>query len=171
MNEGDELVKKNTYAVLNNILNILPPYGKSLSTRGKLAAKVLKSCGENLKISSDVNIYNPQNVIVGNSVYIGYNTYLGGGEIILADQVIIGPFCSIVAGNHTMKDESYRFGPYDYGKIEIGRGTWLGSHCVITSNVKIGKGCIIAAGSVVTKDIEDFSVVGGVPAKLIKKVK
>lgn len=164
-------MKKNTYAVLNNILNVLPPYGKSLANRGKLARKVLNDCGENLKISSNVNIYNPQNVSVGKNVYIGYNTYLGGGEIRLEDEVIIGPFCSIVAGNHTMKNESYRFGPYDYGKIEIGRGTWLGSHCVITSNVKIGKGCIVAAGSVVTKDIEDFSVVGGVPAKLIKKVK
>jgi len=163
-------MKKTTYAFLNNILNVLPPYGKALSIRGKLAIKVLNNCEGNLKISSNVNIYNPKNVMVGKNVYIGYNTYLGGGEIILEDEVIIGPFCSIVAGNHTMKNESYRFGEYQYGSIKIGRGTWLGSHCVITSNVKIGKGCLVAAGSVVTKNVEDFSVVAGVPAKVIKKL-
>lgn len=164
-------MNKSTYAFFNNILNIFPPYGTSLSWRGKLAKKVLRECGDNLKLSSNVNIYNPQNVIVGKNVYIGYNTYVGGGKVYLDDEVIIGPFCSIVAGNHTMKSDSYRFGPYEFGEISIGRGTWLGSHCTITSNVKIGKGCLIAAGSVVTKDVEDHSVVGGVPAKLIKKTK
>jgi maltose O-acetyltransferase len=100
-------------------------------------------------------------------VYIGYNTYIGGGEVFLDDEVIIGPFCSIVAGNHTLKDGSYRYGPYEYGTISIGRGTWLGSHVTVASNVKIGKGCCIAAGSVVVADVEDNAVYGGVPAKRI----
>ena len=155
---------------MNNLLNILPPYGKALDLRGRLAQRVLKRCGKRLRISSNVNIYNPQNVTIGDHVYIGFNTYIGGGDVVLADQVIIGPFCAIVAGDHTMKDGSYRYGPYAYGRIEIGRGTWLGSHVTITSNVKIGKGCLIAANSVVVKDVEDFSVVGGVPARLLKKV-
>lgn len=158
------------YAFLNNCLNILPPHGKALDLRGKLARRYLKSCGQRLRISGQVNIYNPQRVSVGDHVYIGFNTYIGGGEVFLDDQVIIGPFCAIVAGNHTMKDESYRYGPYDFGSIHIGRGTWLGAHVTITNNVRIGKGCLIAAGSVVTKDVEDFSIVGGVPAKFIKKV-
>jgi len=46
---------------------------------------------------------------------------------------------------------------------------WIASNCVITANTKIGKGSVVAAGSVVTKDVEPYSVVGGVPAKLIKK--
>ncbi|MHB0912217.1 MAG: acyltransferase [Armatimonadota bacterium] len=130
----------------------------------------LQTSGRNLKISSNVNIYNPQNMHVGDNVYIGYNCYFGGGDIFLDDEVIIGPFCTIVAGNHTMKNGSYRFGPYSYGTIRIGRGTWLGANSVITSDVSIGKGCLIAAGSVVTKDIPDFTIVGGVPAKPIRKV-
>lgn len=163
-------MNRSVYSFFNNLLNILPPYGQSLDFRGKLASKVLKETGERLRISANVNIYNPQNVSIGDHVYIGYNTYIGGGEVRLDDQVIIGPFCSIAAGNHTMKDQSYRYGPYVYGKIHVGRGTWLGSHVTITNNVTIGKGCLIAAGSVVTKDVEDFSIVGGVPATFIKKV-
>jgi len=163
-------VKRNTYSLLNNFMNLLPPYGKSLSRRGKLAKKVLKKCGENLKISANVNIYNPENVICGDHVYIGYGSYIGGGQVQLDNQVMIGPYCSIVAGNHTLKDESYRFGPYDFGSIHIGEGTWLGSHCVITNNVTIGKCCLIAAGAIVTRNLPDYSVAAGVPAKVIKTI-
>ena len=131
----------------------------------------LKGCGRNLKISANVNIYNPQNLTVGDSVYIGYNCYFGGGEIVLEDEVIIGPFVTVVAGNHTLRGGSYRFGPYESGYIRIGRGAWLCTNTVVTSGVTIGKGCLVAAGSVVTKDVpRDFSVVGGVPAKIIKTV-
>jgi maltose O-acetyltransferase len=158
-------MKKIVYAILNNLLSIFPPFGLFLKVRGVLSSLVLKKCGQNLKVSSFVNIYNPQRVSMGHNVYIGYCTYLGNGDITLADEVIIGPFCVLSAGNHSIKNGSYRFGEYQYGSISIGKGTWLGAHCVVTSNVKIGQGCLIAAGSVVTKDVNDFSIVGGVPAK------
>jgi maltose O-acetyltransferase len=164
-------MNKSFFAFLNNCLNLFPPYGMALDWRGRLANKVLKKSGERLRISSNVNIYNPDRVSVGSHVYIGFNTYIGGGDVCLEDEVMIGPFCAIVAGNHTMKNDSYRYGEYDYGTIKIGRGTWLGAHVTVTSNVRIGKGCLIAAGSVVTKDVEDFSVVGGVPAQLINRNK
>lgn len=158
------------YALLNNLLNVLPGFGTALSWRGWLARMALHRCGRNLKISSNVNIYNPQNMTVGDSVYIGYCCYFGGGEIVLEDEVIIGPFVTVIAGNHSMRDGSYRFGPYKFGRIHVGRGTWLCANTVIVSDVTIGKGCLVAAGSVVTKDVPDYSVVGGVPAKLIKVV-
>lgn len=161
-------MKYKTYCILQNLLNVFPANGKYIAKRGRLAEKVVKSSGGNLRLSSRVNIYNPEKLTVGKNVYIGYNSYIGGGDVFLDDEVIIGPFCSIVAGNHTMKDGSYRYGPYDYGRIEIGRGTWLGSHVVITNNVTIGKGCLIAAGSVVTKNLPDFVIAGGVPAKILK---
>ncbi len=164
-------MNRTLYAALNNILDMLPPFGLALRIRGRLAEFVLKKHGKFLKISKNVNIYNPSKVSVGDGVYIGFNTYLGGGEIYLDDEVIIGPFCSIVAGNHTMKDGSFRFGPYEFGTINIGRGTWLGSHVTITNNVKIGKGCLIGANSVVIQDVDDYSFVAGVPAKKIKDLR
>lgn len=136
-----------------------------------MVSKFLPVCGKNLKLASRVNIYDPSMLSCGDNVYIGYNTYIGGGEVFLDDEVIIGPFCCIVAGNHTSKDESYRFGPYQSGRIEIGKGTWLGAHATITANVKIGRGCVIAANAVVTKDVPDYTMVGGVPAKFIKSTK
>jgi maltose O-acetyltransferase len=161
-------LNRSLYGLLNNLLNVLPGIGRAVVLRGWLARAALKHCGRKLKISSNVSIFNPQNVTVGNDVYIGPNCYFGGGEIVLEDEVSIGPFVTIAAGNHTMRDGSYRFGPYQFGRIHVGRGTWICANVVITSDVTIGKGCLVAAGSVVTKDVADHSVVGGVPAKLIR---
>lgn len=161
-------MNKAVYSFLNNCLDILPPYGSALDLRGRLARGFLRQSGERLRISSRVNIYEPGNVRVGNHVYIGYNTYLGAGEITLEDEVVIGPFCVLAAGNHTRQDRSFRYGPYEYGTITVGRGSWLGAHVTITAGVTIGPGCLIAAGSVVTEDVPADSVVGGVPGRVLK---
>lgn len=60
-------------------------------------------------------------------------------------------------------------GMFGHGDIIVGSDVWIGDSAVITSGVKIGHGAIIASNSVVTKDVEPYSIVGGVPAKLIKK--
>ncbi len=158
------------FAFILNLMNVLPAKGRSLAWRGRWAARFLDQAGTNLKLSSHVNIYFPSRLACGNHVYIGYGTYLGGGDIVLDDEVIIGPYCCIVAGNHTMRDGSYRFGAYDHGSIRIGRGTWLGSHVTVTEGVSIGRGCLVAANSVVTRSVPDFTVVGGVPARNIRSV-
>jgi maltose O-acetyltransferase len=163
-------LNSSVYALLNNLLNVLPGFGRAVVVRGWLARTALKRCGKQLRISSNVNIFNPQNMTVGDNVYIGPSCYFGGGEIVLEDEVNIGPFVTVAAGKHTMRDGSYRFGPYEYGRIHVGRGTWLCASTVITSGVTIGKGCLVAAGSVVTKDVPDYSMVGGVPAKLIETI-
>lgn len=58
---------------------------------------------------------------------------------------------------------------YSKGKIVIEEDVWIGSNSVILSGIKIGRGSIIGAGSVVTKDVEEYSIMGGNPAKLLKK--
>jgi maltose O-acetyltransferase len=158
------------FALGLNMMNLLPGKGRALSLRGRWASRFLATSGENLKLSGQVNVYYPERLHCGDHVYIGYGTYIGGGDVFLDDQVVIGPYCCIVAGNHTMKDESYRFGPYASGTIRIGRGSWLGAHVTVTSGVTIGRGCLIAANSVVTRDVPDLAILGGVPAKPIVRI-
>jgi len=55
------------------------------------------------------------------------------------------------------------------GRVHIGEGTWLGTNVVIVGNISVGKQCVIGANSVVTKDIPDYSVAVGIPAKVIKR--
>ena len=147
---------------------LVPNYGWGIRFRGMWLQIVLKHSGKRLKVSSLVNVYNPARLSVGDNVYIGHGSYIGDGDIRLDSEVVIGPFCSISAGNHLFKDNSVRFGGYEYRPVRIGRGTWLGSHVTVTAGVEIGKGCLIAAGSVVTEDIPDGVVAGGVPAKKIR---
>ena len=113
------------YLFLNNLLNLLPGVGRANTLRGWLAGMALQHCGRKLQISSGVNIFDAKKVTVGDNVYIGCNCYFGGGTIVLEDEVSIGPGVTLAAGKHTMLRGSYRFGPYDYGHIHVGRGTWL----------------------------------------------
>ena len=154
-----------SYSLLMHLADLLPLKGKSIAIRGKILSKFAGRCGSNLRLGRGVKVYTPENLAIGSSVYIGHETYVGGGSVTLEDEVIIGPFCCIAAGNHTKKDGSYRFGQYDFGVIRIGRGTWLGAHVTITSGVTIGHGCLVAAGSVVTKSFGNHCKIGGVPAK------
>lgn len=138
--------------------------------RGKLYEPFLKKVGDNFKIASQAMIFNPNGLEVGDNVYIGFNSYLGQGEVSLEDEVLIGNFVSITASNHLRKDNSYRFGGFQAKKISIGKGTWIGANSCILAGVNIGSGCLVAAGSVVTKDFEENILIGGIPAKVIKYI-
>ena len=138
--------------------------------RGKLYEPYLKSFGKNFKVGSQAYIFNPNGLEVGDDVYIGFNTYLGQGSVKLENEVLIGNFVSITASNHLMKGDSFRFGGFKAETITIGYGTWVGAQSAITAGVNIGKSCLVAAGSVVTKSVEDRIVVGGIPAKKLMSI-
>eukprot|EP01156_Anaeramoeba_ignava_P018333 Anaeramoba_ignava/a91425_4.p1 GENE.a91425_4~~a91425_4.p1 ORF type:complete len:162 (-),score=3.75 a91425_4:220-705(-) len=143
------------------------PFGDSM--RGKIWKPYIKQCGKNFKVASNAYIYNPNGLVVGDNVYIGFCTYLGQGEIILENEVIIGNHVSITASNHLRNNESYRFGGYESKTITIGSGSWIAAHSCVLAGSKIGNGCLVAAGSIVTnKCFENNLVIAGIPAKKIK---
>lgn len=84
---------------------------------------------------------------------------------------MIGSYVVIHSGDHVFDriDISMNRQGHSEGKIIIGNDVWIGSNAVITKRVTIGDHSIIRAGAVVTKDVDAFSIVGGVPAKLIRK--
>lgn len=75
-----------------------------------------------------------------------------------------------ICPTHDIGLSDKRAGRATYYGIGVGEGTWIGGRSTILPGVNIGKGCIIAAGSVVTKDVPDNTMVGGVPAKQIKEL-
>ena len=87
------------------------------------------------------------------------------GGIEFGDGVCIAPGLRIAAINH---DFNERHTKYTYGKVTIKKNAWLGMNVTVCPGVTIGEYAVVAAGAVVTKDVPDFAVVGGVPAKVIK---
>jgi acetyltransferase-like isoleucine patch superfamily enzyme len=108
---------------------------------------------------------------IGDNVGIGEFAYLGGaGGLEIGDDCIVGQYLSCHPENHYADQSNIPIrlqGVYRKG-IVIGSNCWIGSKVTILDGVNIGSGCIIAAGSVVTKSFEPNSIIGGVPAKLLK---
>lgn len=110
-------------------------------------------------------------IIIGNNVGIGEFAYLGGaGGLEIGDDCIVGQYLSCHPENHNYnrKDILIRHQGVTRKGINIGKNCWIGSKVTILDGVEIGNGCVIAAGSVVTKSFPENSIIGGVPAKLIK---
>lgn len=109
--------------------------------------------------------------IKGNNIYIGHNCHLGA-NVKFNSYIMLGSNVSFVGGDHNYKNiGSYMFfsGRDELKSIIIEDDVWIGHGSIILQNITIGKGSIVAAGSVLTKDVEPYSIVGGNPAKLIKR--
>ena len=112
-----------------------------------------------------------EELIIEENVGIAANAFIAvRGKVIIRKNTIIGPGVSIHAENHKFDEINtpIRLQGASRKGIEIGEDCWIGSKVVILDGVKIGNHAIIAAGAVVTKDIPDYAIVGGVPAKVIK---
>ncbi len=124
---------------------------------------------KDFQIASGTIINWSNNIWIGDDVFIANYCWLQGvGQIELQDEVMLGPFTVLASNNHTKNLNSYRFGAPQHGKITLKRGVWTGSHAVITAGVSINEGSAVAAGAVVTKDVPENCIVGGVPAKVLK---
>jgi acetyltransferase-like isoleucine patch superfamily enzyme len=110
-------------------------------------------------------------IVIGNNVGIGEFAYLGGaGSLEIGDECIVGQYFSCHPENHNYENLtiSIRHQGVTRKGIKIGKNCWIGSKVTVLDGVEIGNGCIIAAGSVVTKSFPENSIIGGVPAKLLK---
>jgi acetyltransferase-like isoleucine patch superfamily enzyme len=118
---------------------------------------VIRELGEGLKIGNNVGISPNAFIAVRGSVEIGDNT-------------IFGPGVSIHAENHNFHHITIpiRLQGATRKGIKIGQDCWIGSKAIILDGVTIGNGVIVAAGAVVNKDVPDYAIVGGVPARVLK---
>lgn len=105
------------------------------------------------------------NVAISPCVNIGADN----GEIIIGRHVAIGPGTVIRAANHRFqrRDLPIMRQGHSPGKVVIEEDVWIGANCVITPDVRIGRGAIVGAGAVVTRNVAPFAIVGGVPARVI----
>lgn len=125
-----------------------------------------------------LHVYNfrdlPQaGITIGRNSLIGeYSIIRGQGGVTIGDRVYTSPFTQIIAVNHVFDDPQRPFTEQGITAegIVIEDDVWLGAGAVITDGVRVGQGAVVAAGAVVTKDVPPHTVVGGVPARVIKEI-
>ena len=111
-------------------------------------------------------------IIIGKNCGLGwYNNYYGQGGITIGNNVMTASNVCILTSNHGYKDISVPIIRQEstYAPVSIGDDCWLGYNVIVLPGVKIGKHCTIGAGSVVTKDIPDYSIAVGSPCKVVKR--
>lgn len=155
-----------------SIIFSLPRYRFCICIKELLLKSQGAKFGKNVVIYPGVWIAPGRNLIVGNDVDIAKDvliTTTGGVEI--GDRTLIGYRTQILSANHTIPPigQPFPISGDDYRKVIIEKDVWIGANCIITPGVHIGEGAVIAAGAVVTKDVEANTIVGGVPAKFIRK--
>lgn len=112
-------------------------------------------------------------ITIGDNVGLGEFAYLGGaGGLEIGSDCIIGQYLSCHPENHNYADSSQliRFQGTSRKGIKIGKNCWIGSKVTILDGVTIGDNCVVAAGAVVTKSVPNNVIIGGVPAKILKKI-
>lgn len=135
------------------------------------AKHILEKCGKGINIDSEASI--------GENVSLGDNSGIGRGAVIysnvnIGNNVMMGPEVFIITVNHKFDEIDIPMNKQGVSPIQpviIEDDVWIGARVIILPGVKVGTGSIIGAGAVVSKNVEPYSVMVGVPAKLIKKRK
>ena len=146
--------------------------------RDSILKRMLGTCGEDVTIQTPFKVTYGTHVHIGNHVFINYQAdFLDGGDIYIGNKVMMGPEVKIFSGNHSLIPEQRM--KIENGKLQliskaqpviIEDEVWICGNVTICPGVKIGKRATIAAGAVVTKDVPSGYLVGGNPAKIIKKI-
>jgi len=127
--------------------------------------------GKRVTILEGVEIINLSGLRIGDNSGVGYECFIEAtGPVKIGDWVRMGPRVSMFTTNHnfSMKDQLVKQQGYSVGRLDIGDDVWLGANVTILQNVSIGTGAVIGAGSVVVKDIPDYAIAVGNPARVVK---
>jgi maltose O-acetyltransferase len=129
-----------------------------------------KQVGEGCFYMDQIVWLNGENIEMGESVGFNYGCYVNGyGGLVIGDGTIFGPHTMIHTANHRMDpDRPIPEQGWEESPVHIGAQCWIGMGVCILPGVSIGEGCVVGAGSVVTDDLEPYTVAVGNPAKAVK---
>lgn len=178
MNDGTEVVANSPlHQVMHRLsqeaLRITMELNNSYHTHEEIITLMSELTGS--QVDESFNMFPPfytdcgKNTIFGKRVFVNSGCrFQDQGGIVIGDDVLVGHNCVIATLNHN-QDPDQR-GNLLPQPVRIGNKVWIGANVTILPGVTIGEGAILAAGAVVTKDVAPRTIVGGVPAKLLKSI-
>ena len=121
--------------------------------------------GDNSTLHTGIRVFDPRNIAVGQGTIIGYSTFIDGRDkVTIGNNTDIASEVMIYSQEHDLSAPDFRA---HGAPVKIGDYVFIGPRAIILPGVTIGYGAVVAAGAVVTKDVAEFDIVGGVPAKVI----
>ncbi|MCI3936178.1 sugar O-acetyltransferase [Chryseobacterium aahli] len=135
----------------------------------KLLSHILDKKVQDVAVFTPIYINYGKHISIGKNVFINFDcTFLALGGITIEDDVLIGPKVSLITENHPLNPKERK--GLICKSILIKKNAWIGANATILPGVTIGENAVVAAGAVVSKDVPDNTVVGGIPAKFIKSI-
>ena len=145
----------------------------AIKLRRILAKRIFKRCGDDVVIHHNVLFNSGRNIELGDGVFLNRDVMLDDrAELTIGDHAMIAAGVVIETHGHVYDDFSVPF-PHSgrtFAPVRVGSNSLLGYKVAVMAGVTIGDRCIVAANSVVTRDVPDQTIVGGVPAKVIKQI-
>jgi maltose O-acetyltransferase len=149
------------------------PFKIGKRVRGLLCKGIFRLCGPNVNVEKWAFFGLGRDIEIGANSGIGIRAHIGGidgrGELIIGQNVMMAPEVVILTleHKHDRVDAPMLGQGVDISRVTIEDDVWIGMRAMILPGVRIGKGSIVGAGAVVTRDVPPYSIVGGVPAKIV----
>jgi acetyltransferase-like isoleucine patch superfamily enzyme len=157
---------------INFIFKFLPP-----TRLFRIKCNLLRWAGGEVsltaRIVSSVRIYTTGRVVIGDDTWLGHEVMMTGGDglIEIGSKCDVGPRVVFASGTHEIDALSDRVAGLGYSMpIKVSDGVWIGVGAIILGGVTIGRSAVVAAGAVVNKDVPPFSLVAGVPARIVRNL-
>ena len=144
---------------------------KDMETKMRLIRKLFKKTGEHFVIEQPFVCDYGYNISIGENFFANYNlVLLDPAPITFGDNVFVAPNCCFTTASHPLDVAQRNAGLETCQPIHVGDNVWIGANVTVLQGVTIGEGAVVAAGAVVNRDVSPHTLVGGVPAKLIKNI-
>ncbi len=164
-------IRKVCFIIIRNFINVFLKGPRFFGLKRRLFNLIGITVGKNTKIVAPVHINSEAKLEIGEECWIGRDFKIdGNGKVYIGNNCDLAPEVVISTGSHKIGNKDRRAGEGINHTTKIGNSTWIGTRCTIIEGSSVGNSCILGSCTLVNKDIEENTLVGGVPARLIRRL-